>query len=297
MKNLTVKEILGPFASKLEKMIRDEMDNFGSPSRLKEACDYALTNGGKRFRPAIVFLIAKCLGSDWPISQIALAIEYFHTASLIADDLPSMDNDNERRNRPSTHIVFGEDIALLASYALIAQGYHCLSVAVAESKSQVSGIEWDRMGILALENATYNTGIFGATGGQFLDLFPPDQLEGTLREVIEKKTISLFEISFVLGWLFAKGDDSRLDEVKRLAAAFGMAFQIADDFDDLQQDIENGIQSNYALVLGYERAEEIFNKEIETFEELLKSLGLYSQEFKGIICFLQEQVERSLQAV
>src|SRR5690349_2210675 len=94
--------------------------------KLKEAIHYALTQKGKRLRPILVLLVAKALDPSKNVMKAALATEYFHTASLLADDLPCMDNEEERRGTPSTHVLYGESVAILASYALIAAGYQSI---------------------------------------------------------------------------------------------------------------------------------------------------------------------------
>jgi len=82
---------------RIEQEIARSILSFGEKTKLRDACEYALTNGGKRFRPLIVLLIAEGLGKGLNVSEAALSVEFFHTASLIADDLPCMDNDDERR--------------------------------------------------------------------------------------------------------------------------------------------------------------------------------------------------------
>jgi geranylgeranyl diphosphate synthase, type II len=286
-------QILSPYKKLIEKQIQANLNELGPKTLLRDACEYALMNGGKRFRPALVLMVAKALGYGADVSQAALGVEFFHTASLIADDLPCMDNDDFRRDQPSLHKAFGESAALLASYALIAAGYGCLAknAQIIKSSSLPFANSSDYLCTLALENATYNTGILGATGGQFLDLAPPDLSLATLREVIRKKTVTLFEISFVLGWVFGGGDCHKIDLVKKSAEHFGMAFQIADDLGDRQQDITNGRSINLANVCGEEEAKKMFRAEIQEFEETLKLLKLKSDEFYALIEMLLHQVK------
>src|SRR5579864_1711145 len=111
------------YKTKIESALEKEMAQMGEPSRLLQACQYALFSGGKRLRPILVLMVARALGNGLDAMPVALSVEFFHTASLIADDLPCMDNDDERRGRPSLHRAFEESVALLASYTLIASGY------------------------------------------------------------------------------------------------------------------------------------------------------------------------------
>lgn len=250
--------------------LQKNMEALGPKSLLREACEYALNNGGKRLRPAICLSVARALGQGNEATPAALAIEYFHTASLVADDLPCMDDDDERRSKPSVHKVYGESMALLVSYALIAAGYACYAQ---NAKLVENG---DLICRLALENAAYNTGLWGATGGQFLDLSPPDLSMPTLRDVLHKKTVSLFEIAFVSGWLYGGGATAALPKVKKAASHFGTAFQIADDLSDLIKDVENGRTVNVAAVFGVEAAQKMLDEELEGYELTLEELKLGS---------------------
>ena len=272
------------FKKQISESINKSLPLFGDKTLLRDACEYALSTGGKRFRPSLVLMIAKALGSKGDAMFSALGIEFFHTASLVADDLPSMDDDDERRHQPSVHKKFGEGVALLVSYALIAAGYECISKNVEVIKN--SGLPFadqsDHIGMLALENATYNTGLNGATGGQFLDIAPPDLSLETLKEIIHKKTSSLFEISFVFGWLFGGGDLQRLGDVKQAASHFGLAFQIADDLGDMEQDVKNERLVNIGNVFGKEEALKMFHGEHEAFLLKIKDLGIDSTELLQI---------------
>lgn len=259
--------MLSSYRDQVVAAIKAHIVDFGPQNPLREACEYALMNGGKRVRPAIVLAVCDALGGRFALYP-ALAIEYFHTASLVADDLPCMDDDDERRKQPSVHKVYGETLALLVSYALIAEGYG----SIAKGGNGLPGGE--RIIALALENSAFNTGLLGATGGQFLDIYPPDLTLQTILEVLHKKTVSLFEIAFVFGWLYGGGAEEKLPLVKQAASHFGIAFQIADDLGDMEQDLKNGRQINLANQLGKSKAEEMLREEIAGFKQVMKELGL-----------------------
>lgn len=288
--------VLFPYQEKVEAEIKANISALGPKSKLRDACEYALMNGGKRFRPIIVMMIAKALGDPVDCSHAALAIEYFHTASLVADDLPCMDDDAERRNKPTTHKVFGETTALLVSYSLIAAGYGLIAsnAELIRNCSKPFAAHGDRICALALQNATYNTGIHGASGGQYLDLYSSEFSLATLKDVIHKKTVTLFEISFVFGWLFGGGDLSKLDLVKKAASHFGMAFQVVDDLGDIFQDLNNKRMVNIAISYGKENAFHIFQDEIQGFFKTIKELGIESQDFRDLGAFLIKQAEASI---
>lgn len=273
---LYMKSILKSYQQKIIHSIQKDIETHGSKTQLRDACEYALMNGGKRLRPAVVLLVADAIGLGSDVMPAALSIEYFHTASLVADDLPCMDDDDERRNKPSVHKKYGETLAMLVSYALIAAGYGCLAQNAQNLKNSrlPFAAKSDHLCVLALENATYNTGLMGATGGQFMDIFPPDLTLSAMREIMHKKTVSLFEIAFVSGWLFGGGDPAAVPLVKQAASHFGTAFQIADDIDDMAQDALHQCQVNFACRFGKEEASNAIAQEIRQYHKTMQELNL-----------------------
>ncbi len=285
-----LKKILLPYKKIIENEINLALSRFGRKTALYDACEYVLTSDGKRFRPAIVMMVANALSSKHSVVEAALAVEFFHTASLIADDLPCMDNEEKRRDRETVHLKYGEASALLTSYALIAAGYECLARNTRYLQEQAHPLA-EKIGILALENATFNTGVHGATGGQFLDLFPPENTQEILLETTNKKTVSLFEIALVLGWLFGGGNLSKLPSVKKAAYHYGMAFQIADDIDDYDADSKEKRQMNVIHFMGKDKTKELFHEEINQYYHYLKELEIETDELKALGEFLVEMVK------
>jgi geranylgeranyl diphosphate synthase, type II len=284
-------KIFSEFKSKFEKALIEEINFMGKKNPLRDACEYALLNEGKRFRPLIVMLIAKCLNKNYEVINVALACEFFHTASLIADDLPCMDDEKIRRCKPALHLVFGESTAILASYALISAGYELIYKNTKALESRLSKEECNNLCVLALEIVSRHAGIHGATGGQFLDLFTENSSLDTIIEVIYKKTISLFEISFSLGWLFSGGDLSKLNLVRKCSYHFGMAFQIADDIKDFEEDSNMKKQINVAIALGKEKALDQFIKEIALTKDIMKELNIFCSEFINLIAFMENHLK------
>lgn len=276
---------------KIEKEIAKSILSLGEKNKLRDACEYALLSGGKRLRPIIVMMVADALGFGLDVAPAAIAVEFLHTASLVADDLPCMDNDDERREKPSVHKAYGESVALLASYSLIFAGYekiHENAEAMKLADPPFCSFA-EQACCLALQQSSRLAGILGATSGQFLDLYPPNKNLETVRDVLYKKTVTLFEISFVFGWVFGGGRVCHLDAVKKAAYHFGMAFQIADDLGDLAQDEKQQHEINIAKVLGKHRALELFQKEIASFHELLAELNLETPSFKKMSELLSKQ--------
>lgn len=279
--------VLTAFRAHFEKTLQAAIEKMGEKNALRDACEYALLNGGKRLRPLLVMLIAEALGHGLDVTPVSLGVEYFHTASLIADDLPCMDNDDERRSKASLHKVFHESVALLASYSLISAGYESIhqngQLLKKHSKFAANS---DKIVALGLQSVSECAGILGATNGQFLDLFPPDCSLETILKIIHQKTASLFQISFCLGWLFGGGDPSLLPKVKKCAEHMGTAFQIADDLHDDKQDEAQQSSINIATVCGHEKAIELFTEEMTQFENLLKELDLWTKSFEKVVEFL-----------
>lgn len=273
------KALLVPLKETFETFLERNIPRLGDQNTLRDACEYALLNGGKRIRPIIVMMVCRALGNNLDVLEACLSVEYFHTASLIADDLPCMDNDDFRRSKPALHKKYGEAVALLASYALISAGYEKIfqSVQVLSKQKAPFCDRANKVCVIALDAATRCAGISGATGGQYKDLFSQVKTFEEALDVIYKKTVTLFEIAFVFGWLFGGGDIEKVEEIRDTAYHFGMAFQIADDLDDMDQDKQDSL--NLGHLLGEEKAREKFNEEIEAFCLKMKKLEMLSPEF------------------
>lgn len=288
------KDLLTPFRIRFELELRSAIPTMGEKSALRDACEYALASG-KRVRPLLAMLVADALGHDLDVTPVSLGVEYFHTASLIADDLPCMDNDDERRSRASLHKAFPESVALLASYSLIAAGYESIyRNAEVMKKHPKFAAEANVAATLGLGAVSECAGILGATNGQFLDLFPPDNTPATILKIIEQKTTSLFQLSFLLGWLFGGGDPAKLPQVKKCASHMGLAFQIADDLQDCTQDKQHECQANIAFIYGPDRAIELFHQEMKQFETSLQDLNLLTPPFRQIVQLLQSRCPNTI---
>ncbi len=284
---------LDVYRTKVDHELALAIDRLGEPSRLRDACSYSCLNGGKRLRPILVLLIAESLPKQRDIMSAALSVEYFHAASLIADDLPCMDNDDMRRSKPSLHKVFEESVAILASYTLIAAGYGGIyeTARILKQKEPQNAASIDAGAIACLEAVTRCAGLQGATHGQYLDLFMTENSYEAIRLMIERKTATLFEISFLLGWLFGGGSQERLSEVRQCAMHLGVAFQIADDLQDVLQDGKEAGGANLAGILGVEKAVALFQEEFDSFVASLKNLGLWSRPFQEICKALESGVK------
>jgi len=163
---------------------------------------------------------------------------------------------------------------LLGSYALISEGFR----AIAETKlpnGQVASLHTQ-----AISEASYTMGISGLLGGQMLDLSPPGTDPEMLMAIIDKKTGALFELCFVLGWIFGNGDQKKLSEVRSLSHKFGRAFQLIDDLDDYEQDVRAGKQNNFAVLYGLEGAVNKAKEYIVAFKKGLEGLKIDQSPLK-----------------
>lgn len=251
------------------------------PDELDQACFYALQSGGKRFRPALVWMVEEALGNvDWKKAPgPGLACEYFHTASLIADDLPCMDNDDFRRGKPTTHKQFAESTALLGSFALISEGFRAIAQTPLPSKQPME------LHLYAISEASRTMGIQGLLGGQMLDMNAQLTHEKLL-EMIDKKTGALFELCFLLGWIFGGGSKDRMDEVKSLSTDFGRAFQLIDDLDDYEQDLKANKKNNFAVLYGPEKASKTAEEYARSFQDKLSRLQIGHTGLSSLADFL-----------
>lgn len=267
--------------SNFHKHLQKALARLTPKSELTKACEYSLSTPGKRLRPLLLLVTAKSiLNEEFIDSRLydalydgAVAVEMFHTASLIADDLPTMDNDEMRRGMPSLHVKFGEATAIMASYALISEGYSAIYRATMKI-AELGLDEAHYRGLLCVESIAQNAGIQGATGGQFLDINAPEATREEILAIHKKKTASIFEISLVLGWLFAGGAIDQLRHIQRLAHSFGTAFQIADDLLDYAQDLNRPGTINYATLFGRDSAAKLAHELDQDAAEALEALGL-----------------------
>ena len=254
------------------------------PARLEphfeESLRYILHLPGNLVRPRIVFQMAVAYGLRvGDAKDLAIALEYFHTASLLFDDLPCMDNALERRGAPCVHVAFGEAGAILAALALINRAY-------ALSWRAVSGCSPDRQS-RALTYVEQRLGVEGLLGGQSLDLryasLPHDQ--ETTRQIACGKTVSLIRLALVLPAILGGASAYELQVLERLAMYWGLSYQILDDLKDvLQSPAETGKtvardglldRPNTAIALGIPAAVERLNRLLrlgdKTFNHLVIS--------------------------
>jgi geranylgeranyl diphosphate synthase, type II len=195
---------------------------------LEEAMRYSLLAGGKRIRPVLALATASASGHDPAgVLPLAGALELIHTYSLIHDDLPAMDDDDMRRGRPTCHVKFGEDVAILAGDGLYAEAFRLV---LHEQRGEPANI------LAAVSELAAATGVNGMVGGQYIDVRALVPSGGaTLRRLHELKTGRLIGASVECVLLLTAGEDqaSTLPHFRDFAAELGVLFQIVDDILDV----------------------------------------------------------------
>ncbi|MDQ8190784.1 polyprenyl synthetase family protein [Roseibacillus persicicus] len=231
-----------------------------SPSKIHEAMRYSVFAGGKRLRPILALAAAEaCGGSEEAALFPACATELLHTYSLVHDDLPAMDDDDLRRGRPTSHVVFGEALAILAGDALQAEAFHFIAQTPPATSFTVADY---------LKEFAVCAGSLKLIGGQVLDL--EGEGEDTLLShdeliaIHERKTAALLTTSIRLGAMTADATAGQLDALTTFGYNLGLAFQVIDDILDVTADTatlgktagkdEAVNKSTYPAILGLEES-------------------------------------------
>ncbi|WP_296834677.1 polyprenyl synthetase family protein [Marvinbryantia sp.] len=232
----------------------------GFQKTLLEAMNYSMTAGGKRLRPLLMQETYRLFGGNGKaVEPFMAAMEMIHTHSLVHDDLPAMDNDEYRRGKKTTHIVYGEAMAILAGDGLLNYAYETACRAfVLEPENPHIG---EAMAILAGK-----TGIYGMLGGQAVDVQAVGEplSREKLDFIYRLKTGALIEGAMMIGAILAGASKEEIETIARVAADVGLAFQIQDDILDVistNQELgkptgsdERNHKTTYVTVQGLEKA-------------------------------------------
>lgn len=200
-----------------------------------DAMHYTFKAGGKRLRPMLMEETFRLFGGEGKaVEPFMAAIEMIHTYSLVHDDLPALDNDDYRRGRKTAHIVYGEDMAILAGDALLNYAFE-----TACKSMDMEGISTDRVA-RALRVLASKPGIFGMIGGQVADVAWTGQ-QINLEQLLfihRLKTSALIECSMMIGAILAGATEEQVKKVEKIANCIGVAFQIQDDILDVTSTTE-----------------------------------------------------------
>ena len=202
---------------------------------LVDSMEYSLEAGGKRIRPTLTLMFSEvCGGTIEQALPFACGIEMIHTYSLVHDDLPAMDNDEYRRGKKTTHVVYGEAMAILAGDALLTYAF--------ETAAKALDIEPQNPGIgKAIRILSAKAGIYGMVGGQTVDVESENTCDMTKEKldfIYRLKTSALIEASMMIGAVLAGATGSEQKIVEAVASKVGLAFQIQDDILDVTSTME-----------------------------------------------------------
>jgi geranylgeranyl diphosphate synthase type II len=255
---------------------------------LREAMRYSLLAGGKRVRPVLCLAAARSTGAD-PASVLpaAAAIELVHTYSLIHDDLPAMDDDELRRGRPTSHVKFGEDVAILAGDGLFAEA---INLFLSEQEGEPPHV------VAALRCLAAATGVNGMVGGQYIDVAASVEDADGLRKLHGLKTGRLIAASVLVPLHLIGISDEDAKPYRAFADELGVLFQIVDDILDVTgSDAELGKprgsderhgKLTYVSLFGLDRAQELAAESHRNARAELKSIAGDTADLELITDFI-----------
>jgi geranylgeranyl diphosphate synthase type II len=263
------------------------------PATIHKAMRYSLFAGGKRLRPILCIAAAEaCGGSSSAALPLACALECIHTYSLVHDDLPSMDNDDFRRGRPTCHKVFGDGIAILAGDALLTVAFEIVAQAQPTRRYGLKDI---------LHEISVAAGSRKLIAGQVADL----EAEGkkitreALRYIHENKTAALLTTSVRLGAMSANSDPRQLDAMTDFGRALGLAFQVIDDILDVTQTTEKlgksagkdvaAKKATYPAVIGLDKSRLEAQRLTREAEKALEVFGGKAERLRELASYLLER--------
>jgi geranylgeranyl diphosphate synthase, type II len=277
-----------------KQLVEDRMigylNNLNAPATLKDSMLYSISAGGKRLRPILALAVMESFQKDPEfVLDAACAIEFVHTYSLIHDDLPSMDNDDYRRGKLTSHKVFGEAQAILAGDALLTESFSLVTDNVFLNADQK---------VRLLSVLSRAAGAEGMVGGQVEDL-EGENKELSIKElesIHEKKTGKMLECSVLTGGIAADATEGELLALQLYARHIGIAFQIQDDIlditgnqDELGKPIgsdEANLKTTYPKLLGLDGAQ----KEMENHIRIsLEHLGKINRN-TGILASIADYI-------
>lgn len=212
----------------IELQLESIINDIKAPHELKEAMLYSLKAGGKRIRPLYTLAVLQELGvENVEAIKVASTIEMIHTYSLIHDDLPSMDNDDLRRGKPTNHKVFGEALAILAGDALVTLAFGIIA--------RLKDLEPSQK-VRLIDQLSMASGAEGMVGGQVLDMLGEGKILSLeeLEEVHLNKTGALLSYSILAGGIIANANEDIMKALHQYSIHIGLAFQIQDDILDVE---------------------------------------------------------------
>ena len=279
-----------------EILVKYLPEQTGYQKVIMEAMKYSLMAGGKRLRPMLMKETYELFGgTEDVIEPFMAAIEMIHTYSLVHDDLPAMDNDDYRRGRKTTHVVYGEGMGILAGDALFNYAFETASKAFdmyPEKSLQIGK---------ALQILSGKAGIYGLIGGQVVDIDSAGKSisKEVLDFIYELKTSALIESSMMIGAMLAGAREEQVQKIEKIAKNVGIAFQIQDDILDVTSTAqvlgkpvlsdEKNEKTTYVTLVGVEKAKEYVE---QISNEAIEVLGSFTSKNTFLEELLRELIHR-----
>jgi len=246
MDEVQFKEALNEKSTQVESLLKEYLPKEeGYQKKVIQAMNYSLMAGGKRLRPILMYETYRMLGGKGKeIYPFMAAKEMIYNHSLGDDGLPAMDNDEYRRGRKTTHVVYGEAFAILAGDGLLNYAFEtalkAFSFCDPEEPTELS-VQYERIG-RALQVLAKKAGIYGMIGGQNADIEAEAQTKPLSREQLlfihEHKTAALIQAAMMVGAILAGAEEKEVSLIEKCAYNIGVAFQIQDDILDVIGDSE-----------------------------------------------------------
>ena len=241
---------------------------------LLKSMEYSLLDGGKRIRPCLLLLVSEMLGGEEATAMpFACALEMVHCYSLIHDDLPAMDNDSMRRGRPSNHVRFGEDNAILAGDGLLTKAGLLLM--------RQNGFDPAKQAIFE--------GAYAMVSGQSDDLNLNERSAETLERIHRRKTGALFRAACRAGAFVS--DPARADEMGTLGDTLGLLFQMTDDLLDAEKDREED-KLTYLTFYGEAETKRFIEEAAQQAQMILQAYrGEAADKLRALVSALRSRTE------
>ncbi|WP_419726817.1 polyprenyl synthetase family protein [Terrisporobacter petrolearius] len=274
------KDVLKEKINYIETLLNEYMPKEeGYQQTVIQAMNYSLKAGGKRLRPILTLESCKIVGGkEEDAIAFAVAIEMIHTYSLIHDDLPSLDNDELRRGKPTNHKVFGEAMATLAGDALLNYAFEVMLSSSIDKKDSNKYLK-------AINEVAKHAGIYGMIGGQVVDVESENKIidKDKLDFIHLNKTAAMIIGCMRAGAIIGGASEEELEKVTKYGKNIGLSFQIVDDILDITgdeaklgkpigSDIENH-KSTYPSLLGLEKSRQIARQLIEEGKSSIDGLS------------------------
>mmetsp|Transcript_8026 Transcript_8026/g.11467 ORF Transcript_8026/g.11467 Transcript_8026/m.11467 type:complete len:342 (-) Transcript_8026:70-1095(-) len=261
----------------LEASVQSEIQQ---TKKICESMSYSLMAGGKRIRPVLCIAACEMFGGTEEVAMpTAVALEMIHTMSLIHDDLPSMDNDDLRRGKPTNHVIYGEDVAILAGDALLSTSFQHVA------QNTPRSVDPERI-LDVVTRLGKSVGAVGLAGGQVMDLECEARSDVTLDDLTwihTHKTATLLQVAVASGAILGGATPEEVEAVEKFALNIGLAFQVADDILDVTASTEelgktaakdlDSDKTTYPKLLGLEESKVEARRLIDEAKHSLDQFG------------------------